>query len=216
MKPHTQDPAIAWYLPRPEFRERHEVVVRAPAEFVFEAAEHFELTSVPLVRAIFRMRERLMGVRAAAERDRRPFVESAQAMGWGILELRAGRERVMGAECRPWLADVTFEPLAPEEFAVDLRPDRVKIAWSLEATPMGPARARLASETRVAANDAPSLAKFRRYWRWARFGIVAIRWLVLPAIRRDAERRWREHRLQPGARAAFRPVEPRNAHALPR
>jgi hypothetical protein len=29
-----------------------------------------------------------------------------------------------------------------------------------------------------------------RYWRWARFGIIAIRLLLLPAIRREAERRW--------------------------
>jgi hypothetical protein len=36
-------------------------------------------------------------------------------------------------------------------------------------------------------------AKFMRYWRLARFGIVLIRWLMLPAIRREAERRYREH-----------------------
>ena len=29
-----------------------------------------------------------------------------------------------------------------------------------------------------------------RYWRWARFGIIAIRLLLLPAIRRAAEREW--------------------------
>jgi hypothetical protein len=40
------------------------------------------------------------------------------------------------------------------------------------------------------ATDAGARLKFRRYWRWARFGIVAIRLLLLPAIRRAAERRW--------------------------
>lgn len=215
MRPHTHDRAIEWFVPRPEFRERHALDVKAPADVVFEASEQFELTSVPAVRAILRLREWLMGAHEAP-RDRRPFVESARAMGWGLLELRPGRERVMGAECQPWLADVTFEPLPAEDFAIDERPDRVKIAWSLEALPLGPTRTRLATETRVVTNDAASLAKFRRYWRWARFGIVAIRWLVLPAIRRDAERRWRARRGAPGTRGIFRPVEPRNAHALPR
>ena len=38
------------------------------------------------------------------------------------------------------------------------------------------------------ATDAGASDKFRRYWRFARFGIIAIRLLILPAIRRDAER----------------------------
>jgi len=33
-------------------------------------------------------------------------------------------------------------------------------------------------------------AKFRRYWKFARFGIVLIRVLLVSAIRRQAERRW--------------------------
>jgi hypothetical protein len=45
------------------------------------------------------------------------------------------------------------------------------------------------------ATDAPARARFRRYWRWARFGIVSIRLLLLPAVRRAAERQWREARL---------------------
>ena len=49
----------------------------------------------------------------------------------------------------------------------------------------------LATETRAVATDAEARARFRRYWRWARFGIVAIRWFMLPAIRREAERAWR-------------------------
>ncbi|HET9325310.1 MAG TPA: hypothetical protein VFQ05_00900 [Candidatus Eisenbacteria bacterium] len=39
--------------------------------------------------------------------------------------------------------------------------------------------------------------RFRSYWRWARFGIVTIRILLLPAIRRETERRWAEEATQP-------------------
>jgi hypothetical protein len=35
-----------------------------------------------------------------------------------------------------------------------------------------------------------------RYWRWARFGIIAIRLFMLPAVRREAERRWVVERAQ--------------------
>ena len=68
-------------------------------------------------------------------------------------------------------------------------PDRVKIAWTLEVEPLGPDSARLSTETRAVATDADARRKFLRYWRWARFGIVAIRLLMLPAIRRQAEAR---------------------------
>jgi hypothetical protein len=70
----------------------------------------------------------------------------------------------------------------------------VKIAWTLEAEPVGPATTRFAQETRVVATDEQARMKFLRYWRWARFGIVAIRLLMLPAVRRAAERRWAETR----------------------
>jgi hypothetical protein len=40
------------------------------------------------------------------------------------------------------------------------------------------------------ATDAPSRRRFMRYWRWARFGIVAIRLFMLPAVRREAELQW--------------------------
>ena len=47
------------FLPTADVRERHEVLVHAPAELVFDVAEHFELHSVPLIRAIFWMRAKL-------------------------------------------------------------------------------------------------------------------------------------------------------------
>jgi hypothetical protein len=66
----------------------------------------------------------------------------------------------------------------------------VKIAWTLEAESLGSAVTRFAHETRAMATDAGARIRFRRYWRWARFGIVGIRLLLMPAIRRAAERRW--------------------------
>ncbi len=207
--------AIARFVPEPEFRERHAIDVHAPADVVFEVIERFDLMSVPAVRAIVHLREWFMGSRGRATDDHRPFVANARDLGWGLLAASPDREIVMGAECRPWLADVTFEPLPADRFAADATPDRVKIAWSVEAHPLAPTRARLVTETRVVATDAAARAKFRGYWRWSRFGIVAIRLLVLPAMRRAAEELWRECRS--GAAGTFmRPVEPRNAHALPR
>lgn len=103
-----------------------------------------------------------------------------------------------GAQCQPWLADVTFTPVPPAEFASYREPNRVKIAWTLEVEPLGSTSSRLATETRAIATDAGARTRLRRYWRWAHFGIVAIRWFMLPAIRRETERTW-------GARSAQEP-----------
>jgi hypothetical protein len=97
---------------------------------------------------------------------------------------------VAGAVCQPWQPNVTFQAIAPERFADFADPDQVKIAWTLEAEPLAPALTRFATETRVVATDPGARAKFRRYWWAFGAGIVMIRWLLLRAIRREAERRW--------------------------
>lgn len=48
-------------------------------------------------------------------------------------------------------------------------------------------RSLLAHEVRAVATDTEARKKFLRYWRWAKFGIITIRLLLLPAIKRKAE-----------------------------
>jgi hypothetical protein len=111
-----------------------------------------------------------------------------------MLSEQPGRFVICGAKCQPWLPDVRFSAVAPGQFADYAEPDVVKIAWTLEAEPLGPGLTRFAQETRAVATDEAARRRFLRYWRWARFGIVAIRLLLLPAVRRAAERRWAAQR----------------------
>jgi hypothetical protein len=131
-------------------------------------------------------------MRGSGSVPRKPqgIMEETAALGWGVLAQQPGTFVVCGAACQPWLANVTFSPLAPAEFAAHANPGQVKIAWTLEADALGPALTRFAQETRVVATDEHARTQFRRYWRWARFGIIAIRLLMIPALRREAERRW--------------------------
>ena len=167
----------------------HEILIHAPAGLVFDVAEHFDIQSLPLVRAIFWLRGMIMG---AARTSRRPagLVEETKSLGWRELARRPGRLLIMGAATQPWKANVTFTGISQEDFAAYDEPDRVKIVWTLEAVPIEPALTLFRSETRVVATDAAARAKFLRYWRFARLGIVLIRWLHLPALRREAERRY--------------------------
>jgi hypothetical protein len=112
-------------------------------------------------------------------------------MGWGVLLDEPGRMFIAGASCQPWKADVVFTPIPADRFAASEEPGRVKIVWTLEAEPLDSTSSRFASETRVRAMDSEAREKFRRYWRTFSIGILTIRLFLLPAIRREAERRWR-------------------------
>ncbi|MFN3327025.1 MAG: hypothetical protein ACK5AZ_26325 [Bryobacteraceae bacterium] len=114
--------------------------------------------------------------------------------GWGPLAEESGRFFAAGAVCQPWLADVVFSPIPPGRFAAYDEPDRVKIAWTVEVDPLGPGRSRFATETRAVATDAHARARFRRYWFVFSIGILAIRKLLLRAVRREAQRKWQQKR----------------------
>ena len=188
---------LARFIPEPEVSERFETTIHAPADLVMEVAANFDLQSMMVVRAIFRMRERVMGASPAAPRKPQGLLAETRSLGWGLLAEQPGRLVVCGATCQPWMADVKFSALAPGEFATHAARDQVKIAWSLEAEALGPALTRFAQETRAVATDEQARLKFRRYWRWARFGIVGIRLLLMPAVRRVAERRWADESRSP-------------------
>jgi hypothetical protein len=178
------------FIPQPDVSERFETTIQAPADLVMDVAGALDMQSLPAVKMIFWLREKL--TRAARSGPRKPqgILEETKSLGWGVLAERPGRFVVCGAVCQPWLPDVEFSAVVPDEFTTYAQRDHVKIAWTLEAQAKGPETTRFGQETRVVATDEEARIKFRRYWRWARFGIITIRLLMLPAIRHAAERRW--------------------------
>jgi hypothetical protein len=191
------------FIPCALIVERHEVRVAAPASVAFEAALDLDLWSIPSIRGIFWLREKLLRS-TRAPRPRGGVVAETLALGWGRLEERPGRSLVMGAVTKPWEADVHFRAVPADHFAAFAEPDLVKIVWTLEAEPIDAASCRFATETRVAATNEWARRRFIRYWRLVGIGIVLIRWLALPAVKREAERRFRIGRgeSEPGAMGA--------------
>jgi len=179
------------YIPVPDVRERHEVTIAAPAQIVFKVARGFDIQSIRIVRLIFWLRERALGAKRGARWRGAGLVADMRAIGWVPLADESDRLFIAGAVCQPWQADVMFRSVPAERFASFTEPDLVKIAWTLEAQTLAPALTRFATETRAVATDDIARAKFLRYWRTFRAGIVLIRLLLLPALRREAERRFR-------------------------
>jgi hypothetical protein len=177
------------FIPQPDIRKRHQITIRAPAPFVLHWARELDIQSIPLVRAIFSLRTRVLGAKVTPRRSA-GLVDDMLSLGWGRLAEEPERYFVAGAVCQPWQANVTFRAIDPEQFASFAEPGLVKIAWTLEAEPLSPSVTRFATETRVVATDDNARARFQHYWWAFGTGIVLIRWLLLGAIRRQAEQRW--------------------------
>lgn len=174
-------------LPTFDVRERHSVRIRAPAERVYRLACEVDIDSIWFVRTIFRLRDFLLRTRVPP-RAPQGFIESMRGLGWEVLLERPGSLSIHGAACKPWESEVVFRGIPPTEFGKPHPAGQVQIAWTIEVRDLGSGHAEFATETRAWATDALARRRFLRYWRWARFGIIPIRWALLGAIRRGAER----------------------------
>lgn len=176
------------FLPEPEVRESHEVEVRSEPAVAFRTACGLEFEALPAVRAIFGLRERVMRSHPGGAALEGNILEKLRSLGWVELLREPDRALVLGAVTQPWEADVHFRGVAPERFAAFDEPGMVKIAWTIEVEELAPGRTLLRTQTRVASTDEEARRRFAHYWRWARFGIIPIRKLLLGAAKRAAER----------------------------
>jgi hypothetical protein len=188
------DPLLDAFMPVYDIVERHHVRVGAPADITFAAACEADLMKAPIVRAIFRARERLLGSTPDAAARPTGIVALTTSIGWRVLAEEPSREVVVGAVTQPWKANVVFRPLPPAEFVSFSEPDYVKIAWTLRVAPLSGAESEFITETRAIATDASARSKFRRYWSFLSPGIIVIRWMSLSAVKSDAESRARRLR----------------------
>jgi hypothetical protein len=187
--PDECDPLLDQFMPEYDVAERHHVRVAAPAAITLAAAADTDFQQSRIIRAIFKARELVMGTEPDAKTHPKGLLAQTTSLGWRVLAEEPGREVVVGAVSQPWLSNVVFRGLTPEEFRVFHEPGYVKIVWTLRADPVSDTESIFRTETRVMTTDPTARAKFR--WYWARFspGIVLIRRVMLGLLKTDAERR---------------------------
>ena len=185
------DPLLDRFMPTYDVVERHHIRVAAPAAVTLDAAREMDLQGSPIVRAIVRAREIVLGATPDDRPRPRGLLAETQALGWGVLAEVPGHEVVVGAVTKPWEANVTFRALPPDRFAAFDEPDYVKIAWTIRADAIDDTQSVFRTETRAVATDATARARFRRYWSLFSPGIIVIRWALVGPVKREAERRAR-------------------------
>jgi hypothetical protein len=167
------------------------VRIAAPADIVLKTAAETNLEKCRTIRAIFKGRELVLGSEQVVNTLPSGLLAEVQSMGWRVLAELPGREFVIGAATKPWEPNPVFRGLSSDEFMKFEEPGYVKIAWTLRADAVGESESVLRTETRAIATDVESRRKFRRYWSFLSPGIIAIRRVMLPAVKAEAERRWR-------------------------
>jgi hypothetical protein len=187
-----EDPLLDRFMPTYDVVDRHQIRVDAPAAVTFDVAQTMDLFEMPVVRAIIKGRELMLGATSDVRPRSRGLLAEVQSLGWVVLAETPGREVVVGAVTKPWQPNVTFRSLAPEAFAEFAEPDYVKIAWTLRADPSGANVSVFRTETRAIATDAAARQKFRKYWSFLSPGIRLIRRVSLAPLKSEAERRARE------------------------
>jgi hypothetical protein len=187
-RPDQRDELLDQFMPTFDVVERHHVTVNAPAAVTLAAARTMELWSLPIVHAIFKGRELILG----ASPDRRPrpkgLVDQVLALGWVVLVEIPDREIVFGSVTKPWEPDVTFRSVSPDAFAAFDEAGYVKIAWTLRADALDAHSSMFRTETRAVATDSSARAKFRWYWSFLSPGIILIRRMSLRPVKKEAER----------------------------
>jgi hypothetical protein len=183
------DPLLDRFIPDYDVVERHSVRIGAPVEITFAAALDMNLRKSAVVRTIFRAREIVLGGDHEKMNPQQPLLKQALQDGWGVLAEVPGREIVVGAVTKAWLANVVFRALPPDEFAAFREPGYVKIVWTLQADPLDEQQSEFRTETRVATTDPSARRMFRRYWSFVSPGVIMIRRLSLGLVKSEAERR---------------------------
>lgn len=154
-------------MPSPRHAETIRIFVKANPETTWETVRHFDMATVPWVRALFRLRtltdilhseghnvsrHASIGVDQIAENNK----------GFKILSEKPGNEVVVGAIGKFWHLNIPFMEIAPENFSVYQEPGWGQVAWALNVDPyLGGSTVSI--EVRITATDRKS---WRRLWRY--------------------------------------------------
>jgi putative NADPH-quinone reductase len=179
-------------MPECDVRLRHHLRIHAPAPLVFETIRHADFERSPIVQALFRARQILLGGREPARELPRELLKQLDALGWSIIGEEPGTELVFGAITQPWRSDPTFRGLDADQFSRFEEPGYVKIAFTLRVDALGDDASVARTETRAAATDPASRARFRRYWALLSPGIDLIRIVLLAQLKAESEARRKE------------------------
>ena len=181
--------ALARLIPEPSLTEVDAVDVAAAPDAAWERIRRGDLGDSAPIRALLALRslpDRLRGGEPDPALRLDDLVSSPDRPGFAILADDPPSEVAVGAIGEFWHRVVPFVHVdGPEAFAAFDAPGQVKVAWALRVLAGPDGGSTVCIEVRVAATDAGSLRRFRRYFRLIGPGSRLIRRALLSRIARD-------------------------------
>ena len=171
------------FIPRHDVASRHEILVAAPAERVWQALHRVDFGRSRLVGLLLAFR----GMRPPWGRRRPLRLDDFLRSGFLPLDEHPGRRRVLGIAGRFWTPRGDVRRLTPAEFARFEDPGYARAVWTFEIEDVAPAVSRLVTQTRVVCNGNRAKRLFRAYWLIVGPFSGFLRREMLRAIRTDAE-----------------------------
>jgi hypothetical protein len=179
------------WLPRWQFRERHERTIAASPERVWAALPDVDLAASPVVRPLFALR--MLPARLSRRASAEPPLAAqrltlAQFFATGFVELARERpERYVVGSCGAfWRTSGGLTPVTADGFAAHAVPGTARLAWAFAFEPV-PRGTHVITETRICCVDAAALRAMRAYWWLIRGPSGLIRREVLRMLARSAE-----------------------------
>ncbi len=176
-------------MPVWQFDERHELVVNASPEHVFEAIQKVTANEIFLFRTLTTIRRfgRPGPESILNAPEKQPLLDVATHTSFVVVAAAPPGELVLGTVvAAPREARATGR-LTRDLFYRKLRPGVALAAMNFRIVPEGPGRSRVTTETRVFANTPQTVRQFAVYWRVIHPGSDIIRRMWLRAIKRRAE-----------------------------
>jgi len=194
----TATPSLDVWMPEYVVRSAHQIDVRAAPEVVYRTLRATDFGRNPVVivlmavrgiPALLRSPRRAFAVwRGARRRPKAQVTGSLLAGHFTLLAEQPPSDITFGLTGRFWTLTGQLAPTERAGFRDPLPAGLARAAWTLHVEPLGPARTRLSTETRVACADDETRRSFRRYWRLISVGSGVIRMALLRQVKREAER----------------------------
>ncbi len=160
--------ALQRLIPLPHLLEIDRVDVPAPAAEVWDSLRHGELTRSIPIRTLFWLRS-LASLKSAGDQVSiriDTLRSSREHPGFQVLVDEPPHELAVGAIGKVWQLDIPFVHVGDDQaYSAFSQPGFIKVAWAIRVLPRGAERCHVELEVRVAATDADSWRKFRRYFR---------------------------------------------------
>jgi hypothetical protein len=165
------------FMPRFDVSKRHETIVGATRERVYDAILTADLASHPIVKA-------LLFLRGLGRRTRSTLRFHD---GFAVAAEDRPNEIVIGLEGPFWNPTCKPQGENAARFAEPVAPNTARAGWNFTTEDAGGGRTRLKTETRVDC-DRAARPKFRTYWFFIGPFSGLIRRFMLQSIKREAER----------------------------